>query len=57
MRPFRTLVGSLFVTLAATATGIPPDRILISATHTHTAPTVGGVFQTFTNPAPPRLKV
>ncbi len=26
-------------------TGIPPERILISATHTHTAPTVGGVFQ------------
>ena len=32
-------------TLAAKATGIPPERILISATHTHTAPTVGGVFQ------------
>jgi neutral ceramidase len=31
--------------LAAKATGIPPERILISATHTHTAPTVGGVFQ------------
>jgi neutral ceramidase len=27
------------------ATGIAPERILISATHTHTAPTVGGVFQ------------
>jgi hypothetical protein len=26
-------------------TGIPPERMLISATHTHTAPTVGGVFQ------------
>ena len=26
-------------------TGIRPDRILISATHTHSAPTVGGVFQ------------
>jgi hypothetical protein len=25
--------------------GIPPERILISATHTHTAPTVAGVFQ------------
>lgn len=31
--------------LAAKATGIPPERILISATHTHTAPTVSGVFQ------------
>jgi neutral ceramidase len=27
------------------ATGIPPERILISATHTHSAPTVAGVFQ------------
>jgi hypothetical protein len=27
------------------ATGIPAERILISATHTHTAPTVAGVFQ------------
>ena len=25
--------------LASKATGIPPERILISATHTHTAPT------------------
>ncbi len=31
--------------LAAKLTGIPPERILISATHTHTAPTVAGVFQ------------
>ncbi|MBI2805458.1 MAG: hypothetical protein HYX68_10820 [Planctomycetes bacterium] len=31
--------------LASKATGIPPERILISATHTHTAPTVAGVFQ------------
>lgn len=31
--------------LAQKATGIPPERILICATHTHTAPTVGGVFQ------------
>ena len=31
--------------MAAKATGIPPERILISATHTHTAPTVAGVFQ------------
>src|SRR5438105_3038578 len=30
---------------AARATGITPDHILISATHTHSAPTVGGVFQ------------
>ena len=26
-------------------TGIPPERILISATHTHTAPTAAGLFQ------------
>ena len=26
-------------------TGIPPERILISATHTHTAPTVSAAFQ------------
>ena len=31
--------------LAQKATGIAPERILISATHTHTAPTVAGVFQ------------
>jgi hypothetical protein len=31
--------------LASRATGIPADRMLISATHTHTAPTVTGVFQ------------
>jgi neutral ceramidase len=31
--------------LAEKTTGIAPPRILISATHTHTAPTVGGVFQ------------
>jgi hypothetical protein len=31
--------------LAQKVTGIPPDRILISATHAHTAPTVAGVFQ------------
>lgn len=30
---------------AARLTGIPPERMLISATHTHTAPTVTGVFQ------------
>src|SRR5438034_11739997 len=30
--------------LASQATGIPIDKMLISATHTHTAPTVGGVF-------------
>jgi hypothetical protein len=30
---------------AQKATGIPTDRILISATHTHTAPTLGAVFQ------------
>ena len=31
--------------LASRATGIPPERMLVSATHTHTAPTVTGVFQ------------
>ena len=31
--------------LAEKKTGIPADNILISATHTHTAPTVAGVFQ------------
>jgi hypothetical protein len=31
--------------LAADLTRIPQNRILISATHTHTAPTVSGVFQ------------
>jgi hypothetical protein len=31
--------------LASKATGIPTSKMLISATHTHTAPTVGGVFQ------------
>src|SRR5262245_2502910 len=30
---------------AAKTTGIPAECMLISATHTHTAPTVGGVFQ------------
>jgi neutral ceramidase len=30
---------------AAAKTGIPTSNMLISATHTHTAPTVGGVFQ------------
>jgi hypothetical protein len=30
---------------AQAATGLPTDRILISATHTHTAPTVTGAFQ------------
>jgi len=32
-------------TLASERTGIPVPRMLISATHTHTAPTAGGVFQ------------
>ena len=31
--------------LAAKTTGIPATNMLISATHTHTAPTLGGVFQ------------
>jgi len=30
---------------ASKRTGIPVERMLISATHTHSAPTVGGVFQ------------
>ena len=30
---------------ASKATGIPTSRMLVSATHTHTAPTVTGVFQ------------
>jgi hypothetical protein len=30
---------------ASKATGIPTQNMLMSATHTHTAPTVGGVFQ------------
>lgn len=35
--------------LAHGHTGIPLDRMLISATHTHTAPTVAGVFQSEPN--------
>jgi hypothetical protein len=31
--------------LASKATGIPPSHILVSATHTHTAPTAAAVFQ------------
>jgi hypothetical protein len=31
-------------------TGIPMDQMLVSATHTHTAPTVTGVFQSEPNP-------
>jgi hypothetical protein len=31
--------------LASKGSGIPADRMLIAATHTHTAPTVAGVFQ------------
>jgi hypothetical protein len=30
---------------ASKSTGIPTDHMLMSATHTHSAPTVGGVFQ------------
>lgn len=37
-------------TLANKTTAIPVNRILISATHTHTAPTVGGVFQSDPDP-------
>ncbi|HEX3871393.1 MAG TPA: hypothetical protein VHV77_13200 [Pirellulales bacterium] len=36
--------------LAERTTGIPASHILISATHTHTAPTAGGVFQSDPNP-------
>ncbi len=36
--------------LAKQATGLPPERIVISATHTHTAPTVAGVFQSDPDP-------
>jgi hypothetical protein len=35
--------------IAKDATGIPPERILISATHTHTAPTLRGAFQSEPN--------
>jgi neutral ceramidase len=35
---------------ASEATGIPADRMLVSATHTHTAPAAAGVFQTEPNP-------
>ena len=31
-------------------TGIPPENILIAATHTHYAPTLDGVFQSEANP-------
>ena len=35
-------------------TGIPPENMLVSATHTHTAPTAGAVFQS--DPDPDYLK-
>jgi hypothetical protein len=35
---------------ASKLTGIPVNRMLISATHTHTAPTLGSVFQSDPNP-------
>jgi hypothetical protein len=35
--------------LVQKATGIPPSQVLISATHTHTAPTLAGVFQSEAN--------
>jgi hypothetical protein len=34
---------------ASASTGIPTDRMLMSATHTHTAPTATGVFQSEPN--------
>src|SRR5438046_1490487 len=37
--------------LVQKATGIPPSHVLISATHTHTAPTLAGVFQSEPNEA------
>ena len=37
--------------LAHGHTGIAPDQMLVSATHTHTAPTVTGVFQSDPDPA------
>ncbi len=36
--------------LIAGRTGIPPQQICISATHTHSAPTVAGVFQSDPDP-------
>jgi len=36
-------------------TGIPMDQMLVSATHTHTAPTVTGVFQSEPNPNYPEF--
>jgi hypothetical protein len=36
---------------AAKGSGITPERMLMSATHTHTAPAVGGAFQTEPDPA------
>ena len=40
--------------LIAQRTGIPPQNVLVSATHTHTAPTAAPVFQS--NPDPAYLK-
>jgi hypothetical protein len=37
--------------VAEEKTGIPASRMLVSATHTHTAPTVAGVFQSDPGPA------
>jgi hypothetical protein len=37
--------------LAEKSTGIPSDKMLISATHTHEAPTAGPVFQSNPDPA------
>jgi hypothetical protein len=41
--------------MAANLTRIPPERILISATHTHSAPTVSGVFQSDPDPEYPKF--
>ncbi len=41
--------------LAHGYTGIPMDQMLVSATHTHTAPTVTGVFQSDPNPNYPEF--
>lgn len=42
---------------ASKATGIPMERMLISATHAHTAPTVAGVFQSEPDPDYPQYLV